>query len=97
MKEIFLVSSENKAKAEEAVKKDDLVSRSSIVIRSAASLEIKEDGYFIIIDGNAEAVKKAEELLKNLAKKYKKKEQIEKKLQEQEESAITGFGNILGD
>ncbi len=97
MKEIFLVSSENKAKAEEAVKKDDLVSRSSIVIRSAASLEIKEDGYFIIIDGKDEAIKKAEESLKELAKKYKKKEIVEKKMQEQEDSAITGFGNILGD
>jgi len=96
MKEIFLVSSENKAKAEEAVKKDDLVSRSSIVVRSADSLEIKEDGYFIIIDGKDEAIKKAEELLKDLAKKYKKKEIVEKKMQEQEDSAIVGFGNILG-
>ena len=70
MKEIFLVSNENKAKAEEAVKKDDLVSRSSIITRSAASLGIEEDGYFIIIDGSEEAIKKAEELLKELAKKY---------------------------
>ena len=63
MKEIFLVSSENKSKAEEVVKKDDLVSRSSIAIRSAAALGIEEDGYFIIIDGSEEAIKKAEELL----------------------------------
>jgi len=96
MKEIFLVSNENKAKAEEAVKKDDLVSRSSIVIRSASSLGIKEDGYFIIIDGSEEAIKKAEELLKDLAKKYEKKKEVEEKMNEQEDSAIEGFGNILG-
>ena len=96
MKKIFLVSNENKAKAEEAIKKDDLVSRSSIVIRSASSLGIEEEGYFIVIDGKEEAVKKAEELLKDLAKKYEKKEEVEKKMKEQEESAIEGFGNILG-
>ena len=96
MKEIFLVSSENKSKAEEVVKKDDLVSRSSIALRSAAALGIDEDGYFIIIDGSEEAIKKAEELLKELAKKYDKKEQVEARMSEQEDSAIEGFGNILG-
>jgi len=96
MKEIFLVSNENKAKADEAVKKDDLVSRSSIITRSAASLGIEKDGYFIIIDGSEEAIKKAEELLKDLAKKYEKKEEVEEKMKNQEDSAIEGFGNILG-
>ena len=96
MKEVFLVSSENKSKAEDAIKKDDTVSRASIVTRSAASLGIEEDGYFIIIDGSEEAVKKAGELLKDLAKKYDKKDEVEAKLSEQEDSAIEGFGNILG-
>ena len=41
MKEVFLVSSENKNKAEMELKKDDLVSRGSITIRAAASLGIE--------------------------------------------------------
>lgn len=96
MKEVFLVSAENKSKAEDALKKDDVISRGSIVIREAGSLGIKKDGYFIILDVSEEAMKKAEELLKELAEKYDKKDEVLSKIQEQEDSAIQGFGNILG-
>jgi hypothetical protein len=101
MKEIFLVSKENKSKAEDLLKKDDLVGRGSITVRSASSLDIKDKkikgtDYFIILDASEEAIKKAEELLKELAKKYDKKENVLKKFDEQENSAIEGFGAIVG-
>ena len=96
MIEVFLVSNENKNKALDALKKDDMVSRGSIILRSAPSLEIEEDGFFIIVDGSDESIKKSEELLKDLAKKYKSKEKVEQKIKEQEDTAIEGFGNILG-
>lgn len=96
VKEVFLVSSENKSKAEDALRKDDLVSRQSIAVRSAPHLDIKEDGYFIIVDGSEEAIKKAHELLDQLAKKYEHKNKVIAKLKEQEDKAIEGFGNILG-
>ena len=96
MKEVFLVLAENKDKAEQALRSDDLVSRQSIIVRSAPHLDIDEEGYFIIIDGSEEAVKKAHELLDKLAKRYEHKEKVLAKVEEQEDKAIEGFGNILG-
>ena len=96
MRVVYLASNENKAKAEDALKKDDTVNRGSITVRSAPSLDMKEDGYFIIYDGSEEAVKIADKLLKGVAERYKKAEDVLKKIDEQEDSAIEGFGNILG-
>ena len=96
VKEVFLVSKDNKSKAEDVLKKDDVISRGSITLKEASSLGIEKEGYFIIIDVSEEAMKKAEELLKDLAKKYEKKDEVLAKIQEQEDSAIQGFGNILG-
>jgi len=96
MKEVFLVKSENKQKVEDLLKKDDVVSRGSITIKVPASLDMKENGYFFILDMQEPAMKRAEELIKNLAEKYKEKEKVIKKVEEQENSAIEGFGNIVG-
>ena len=82
MREVFLVSNENKNKAIDALKKDDMVSRGSIILKSAGSLEIDEEGYFLVLDAPEEAIKKAEELLKGIAEKYKDKESIEEKIKE---------------
>lgn len=96
MKEVFLVSSENKNKAEMELKKDDLVSRGSITIKTANSLGIEEDGYFIVVDASEEALKRAEEIMKDLGKKYKDWKKVLEMIDEQEGSAMEGFGNILG-
>lgn len=96
MKSVYLVSADNKQKAEDALKKDDLVSRGSILIRLAASLDMKEDGYFIVLDASEQALKHAEDLLKGIAEKYKNSETVLKRIQEQEDRATEGFGNILG-
>lgn len=94
-KEVFLVKSENKTKAEDAVKRDDIVGRAGIMIKAASSLGLKEDGYFLIIDGRPDVLKRAEELLKGLAEKYKDKDVVIKKIEDEENRAIEGFGNIL--
>jgi 6-phosphogluconate dehydrogenase (decarboxylating) len=96
MREVWLVSSANKAKAEAVLKTDDLVSRQSIAVRAASSLEIKEEGYFIIIDGTEEALQRADELLKEIAEKYKDKEKVLERYDELESAAISGFGFIIG-
>ncbi len=96
MRVVYLVPSENKAKAEELLKKDDAVNRGSITVRSTLSLDIEEDGYFIVYDGSDEAVKLADGLLKGLAGRYKKANDVLRKIDEQEDAAIEGFGNILG-
>ncbi len=96
MRVVFLAGNENKAKAEDLLKKDDFVNRGSITIRTAGSLGFDEDGYFLVYDGSEEAVKKADELLKELAKRYPKAAEVLKKIDEQEDNAMEGFGNILG-
>jgi adenylate kinase family enzyme len=96
MKEVLLVKSENKQKVEDILKKDDIVSRGSITIKTSQSLDIKEDGYFFILDAQPEVIKRAEELTKGLAEKYKHAKKVIEKVEEQENSAIEGFGNILG-
>ncbi|MAH42197.1 hypothetical protein CL614_00515 [archaeon] len=94
-KEVFLVSNENKGKAEQALKQDDEINRGSISVRQCGSLDIDEEGYFIIVDLNEEALEKAKKLLKDLATIYEKKDDVLKKI-ESEEEALGGFGNILG-
>ena len=96
MQEVFIVDSENKSKAEELLKNDDLVSRGSIAIKSPASIDIKEGGYFFVLDASEETIKRAEDLLKDIGKKYKEKEKVINKIKEQEDKAAEGFGNILG-
>lgn len=96
VKEILLVKTENKQKVEDILKKDDIVSRGSITIRTASSLDIKEDGYFFILDMPEPSIRRAEELAKGLATKYKDGKKVIEKVEEQESSAIEGLGNILG-
>lgn len=96
MREVWLVSSANRPKAEEALKKDDLVGRQSIFVRSAGTLGMDEDGFFIIIDGSDAAISKAGELLKGIAEKYGKKPQVMEKFDEIENSTSESFGFIMG-
>ena len=93
--EVFLVSNENKSRAEQVLKQDNEVNRGSINIRQCGSLDIDEDGYFIILGGNEDVIKKAKELLKDIASLYEKKDDVLRNL-EKEEDSLGGFGNILG-
>ncbi len=96
MKEVFLIKSEFKSKAETVLKSDDEISRGSIQIKDPSSLDIDEEGVFIIVDLPENLIEKAEDLLKDFGEKYKDKEKVLEKIKEQEDSAIQGFGNILG-
>lgn len=96
MREVWLVKSDKRPQAEEALKKDDLVGRQSIFARAAGSLGFDEEGFFLIIDGSEQALKKAEELLKGLAEKYPKKDEVLKKFDEQEAATSEAFGFIIG-
>ena len=96
MKEVLHVDSENKSKVEDILKKDDIVSRGSITIKSPSSLDMKEEGYFFILDMPEESIKRTEDLVKGLAKKHPHAKEIIKKVDDQENAAMEGFGNILG-
>ena len=78
--------------------KDDLVSRQSIVIRDANSLDVKKEVSYLKVEGSAEGVKRAEELAKELGISKlpeKKAKKLDEKIKEQEDSAATGMGMIF--
>jgi hypothetical protein len=51
------------------VLKDDLVSRQSIKIRDASVFGIKKDVRYVLVEGSEEAIKRADELFKDIAEK----------------------------
>ncbi|HEC81474.1 MAG TPA: hypothetical protein ENI42_03495 [Thermoplasmatales archaeon] len=80
------------------VTRDDIVSRQSITTRDASSLDVNKEVMYVKIEGSNEGVKRAEELFKEIGvKKLSKKsaEEINKKIQSQDESAATGMGMIF--
>ncbi len=96
MEVVIEVPNENYQKAREILLKDDMVSRASIVFKEGKEFGI--DGYIIYVSGLDEQCKRAIELLKDLGKTVEenKKSEIIKKMKEDEERAIEGFGGILG-
>ena len=96
MKIVFKVTSENKQKAEDLLKKDDEISRGSITIRSASSVEINENCYFILVDAGSEIIEKAKHMLKDITEVYKHADMVIEKIAEQEDTATEGLGSILG-
>ena len=96
MKVVFEVKSENKSKAEDLLKKDDEINRGSITLRAASSVSINENCYFIVLEAPEHAIEKAKRILKGVAEVCKHPEKIIEKIEEQENAATEGFGNILG-
>jgi hypothetical protein len=95
---IFEVKSENISKINDLLK-DDIVSRQSIITRDSSSLNIKKDVSYLKIEGSNEGIKKAEELAKEFEFKklsIKEAEEVNKKIEEQENSAADGMGMIFG-
>lgn len=62
---VFSVEKSDIEKANEVLK-DDAVSRQSIAVRDASALEINGENRYILIEGNEQAIKRAEELFKGI-------------------------------
>jgi len=94
--EIFEISKENENIVDE-ISKDDIVSRQSIWKRDAKSLGMEGNSIFLKIEGSHEAIRRAEEIIKDKAKKVegKRKDEINKKFIEDEERASAGMGFIF--
>ncbi|MCD6496102.1 MAG: hypothetical protein J7K54_02420 [Candidatus Aenigmarchaeota archaeon] len=98
MKAVFFVEKEKYGSAKNRLYGDELVSRQSITIRDNSSVEKEKEGYYMLLDGEDEAIKKAREILKDSAKELKDKEakDIIGIIEKQESSAADGFGAIFG-
>jgi hypothetical protein len=95
---IYEIKSENAGKIN-IFTKDDLVSRQSIFTRDSSSLDIDGNLFFVKIEGSKEGLKRADQIAKELQFKkldVKKAEEINKKIEEQEDSAANGMGMIFG-
>ena len=94
---IFEIKSEDTGKINTIIK-DDVISRQSILTRDSSSLDVKGDFSYLKIDGSKEGLNRANKLAKELGFKklsQKKAEEINEKIEEQEDSAATGMGMIF--
>jgi hypothetical protein len=80
---------------------DELISRQSITIRDSKSLGVKGDHTYMKLEGNNDAITKAEEIIKEnkMGKKLPVREAatINNKLEKEDEDAHQGMGLIFGD
>jgi len=98
MEMILKIEKQNLQKVKDILFKDERVSRASIMFKESKSLGLKGDHYYCYISGLDEACDKAKKLTKDLAEVVNEKntKEIIEKIKSEEESAITGFGDIFG-
>ena len=98
MKAVFFAGKDNYGQAKNKVYSDELVSKQSITVRDNAAIGMKKEGYYILIEGEEEAIKHAKEILKGLADELsgKDEEDVLSAIEQQESSAAEGFGAIFG-
>jgi rubrerythrin len=98
MKALFFINAEHYSEAKSVVYADDVISRQTVNFREARALGFDKEGYYLEIEGSAEAIHKAKELLAHKAKEVSghEKDAVLKKIAEQEESAAEGFGALFG-
>lgn len=90
---IFEVPNDRRAKLDEVLR-DDVIARQSHKLRDAATIGGRSGHLLVQIDGSAEAVAKAETLLKDIGTKLppKEAEAVRARLQEEDEAASSGMG-----
>lgn len=96
MEIVLHFKSENFAKCKDILLSDDIVGRASLVFKEGSI--IGKDGYYCYLSGTEDQCKRALELMKDLAEEVKDetKSLLINKIKEEEEKAISGFGDILG-
>ena len=98
MEVVFKIEKQNLQKVKDVLLKDEIVSKASITFKESKSLGFEGNHYYCYISGLDEACDKAKELTKNLAEVVNEKDvkKIIEKIKSEEESAMTGFGDIFG-
>lgn len=98
MEIVMAIETRNLQKAKDVLLKDDVVSRTSIVFKEASAYGGKVGQYYCYMSGLDEQCKRALEIAKDLVKevKDKEKENVIKKIKEEENQASEAFGGIFG-
>ena len=106
MEIVLSIEQKNFQKVKEILLKDDVVSRASIIFKEAKGLTGKE-GFYCYISGSEEQCKNALERVKienektgevlEIAKEVSgdEKEEVMRKIKEEENKALEGFGGIF--
>jgi len=94
--QVYLISGEDLEKVRQALMSDEITSKANIVFKDAKLLTGRE-GYYIRVIGTEEQLKRIKEIIGESAKEIEAKEveEVLKKLQEEDESALAGFGSIF--
>jgi len=94
---VFSVPSDARSKID-AVLQDDRVSRQSIAVRDADALGFPGKGTFVIIQGESDALARADALFKGVgvALPNKEAEAVLRVVKSQEDAATAGMGTIFG-
>ncbi len=97
MDAVYFISREKFQDVENALLKDDVLSRQSLTFRNAAIFGSKDDAICVKISGSDEAMDKAKELIGKNGKTVegKEKEKILKQIAEEEDAVAQGFGAIF--
>jgi len=98
MEVVFKIEKQNLQKVKDVLLKDETVSKASITFKESKGLGLDGDHYYCYISGLDEACDKAKELTKDLAEVVNERDskEIIEKIKSEEESAMTGFGDIFG-
>jgi len=82
----------------DALLKDDLVGRQSIVVREAKSLGVEGEGTIVLVEGSDAGVARAEAILREAAIVLRgtEAEHAYKRFRAQDEDAASGMGLLFG-
>jgi len=97
MELLLFVKKEDYMKMNDILLKDDIVSRASVDFKDAKILGIKKEGFYCLISGLEIAYNKAKELASGKAEvvEGKEKEEVLKKIKEEKDAALAGFGGVM--
>jgi hypothetical protein len=97
MELVLLIETKNLQKTKDILLKDNEVSRASIIFKEATAYGGKAGFYYCYISGLDDLCKRAMEIAKDLVKeaKDKEKENLIKKIKEEEDKATEAFGGIF--
>lgn len=95
--QIYLISGEDLETIRQALMSDEIASRANLVFKDAKLLTGR-DGYYIRVIGTEEQLRRVKELIGEAAKEINEQEieELLRKLKEEDENALAGFGSLFG-
>lgn len=98
MRKVWFVDNENLEKARSKLMEDELVIRQTLTIRDAKTLDFPKEGSFIYLEGNKDAIHRAETILQGIVKPLEEDEtdEVISRIQTEEDNAAIGLGGIFG-